>query len=509
MAAKKTTAPAPVKVPNVEHVLPEVSKMVPRWRKVRDCIAGQDTIKERGVEFLPMPNAADRSPENIAKYDAYKLRALFTNFVGRTVAGMVGTVFSKPPTADLPELLAVLHENVDGGAVTMDQQAKKVLTDALSVGRVGLLTDYPQPITQEDGTVLSFTRADVQAGIARPTIQFYFAEDILNWRYTQIAGRRMLTLCVLRESFVISDDGFEVETAPQWRVLRLENGVYTCEVFQKLAAGITSVGKYSPTQANGKTFDYVPFEFVGPDNNDGGIDEPPIMDLVEINLAHYRNSADFEEMCFILGQPTPVIAGLTEDWVKEIMKGEVRLGSTTSLLLPTGASATYLEVSESQLSLKAMEHKERQAVAIGARLVSQQTVQRTAKEAGMEDAATQSVLLSTANNVNSAYKRSIQTAALFAGATLTEEQGYRLNTDFEILTLDATAIAARVKAWVDGIITFTECRSVLKRAGWATLDDEKAREELDKDATRNAEALGMVDPKEPANTLPKDTGNEE
>jgi len=480
-AAKKPVA----STVNVGYVLPEVLDMVDEWRTVRDCVGGQSAVKERGVTYLPMPNAADQSTENVLRYDAYKNRGIFVNMTGRTLNGMVGTAFNKAPIATLPPELDIMHENVDGGATTMDQQARQVLSDALGVGRCGLLTDYPTA----DGFV---SRAQVNNGEMRPVIQFYFAEDIINWRYETVNAIRKLSLVVLVESYEVEIDEFKRTTEMQWRVLRLVNGIYTVEVYRKTEMGIVSQGvPMVPLQSGAKPFDYIPFEFVGSRNNDGGIDEVPLSALADVNLGHYRNSCDFEEMVFILGQPTTVIAGLNKSWVEEVLKGEVKTGSSTALMLPVGASATYLQVNESQLALKAMEHKELMAAAIGAKLVNPNSVQRTAKEATMDDASEQSVLLSAVYNVNSAYRKSLESAALFAGAEITDDLGYEINTDFEIMSLDAAALQARVKMWTDGAITFSEMRSILVRAGIATLDDAQAKAELEKEALANAAAMGL------------------
>lgn len=470
---------------NVDHVLPAVQEAAGGWKLIRDCLDGQDAVKAAGTEYLPMPNPTDTSAENEARYAAYKQRGVFTNMVGRTLNGMVGTAFSKEPVATLPDSLMPLYDNVDGGAVSMDQQARQVLSDALSVGRCGLLTDYPT-------TAGPVTRDKINSGQVRPVIQFYFAEDIINWKYEVIDSLRMLVMVVLREKYESGGDEFKRDTDVQWRVLRLTDGVATTQVYRKGPGGIAAEGPPIPIlQHAGTPFSYIPFEFVGSRNNDGGVDESPMRALADLNIAHYRNSCDFEEMVFILGQPTTVIAGLTQTWVEEVLKGKVIMGSSVALMLPEGATATYLQVNESQLALKAMEHKEQLAISIGARLVNEGAVQRTAKEAQMDDASDQSVLLSAVNNVNAAYRRSLESAALFAGITITDETGYELNTDFEIMQLDQAALTARVKMWTDGAITWTEVRSILRRAGVATLEDEEAKEELEEEAASNMAAVGL------------------
>lgn len=471
---------------NVDFVLEEVENMRPLWAVVRDCLDGQEAVKARGTTYLPMPNPLDTSPENRERYYAYKKRGIFMNFTQRTLQGMTGAVFGKDAEAILPDALMPLYNNVDGGAVTLDQQAKQVLSDVISVGRCGLLTDYP---TRDKPA----SRADVSNGRVRPVIQFYFAEDIINWRYEIKDSIRILSLVVLRESYIAEDDGFKKDMKPQWRVLRLEKGKYTVTLYRKDESGAFAKvgGTVTPKQSNGQPFDYIPFEFVGSSNNDAGIDPAPLLDLANLNIGHYRNSCDFEEMVHLLGAPTPVITGLDQDWVDNVLKGRIVLGSTVALPLPEGCDAFLLQIDESQLALSAMEHKERQAVALGARLVQNAKVQRTAKEAGMEEASEQSLLLSAAKNVNSAYKRALTSAARFAGAPITDDIGYNLNTDFDILRLDSQGRAQLLAEWQRGAITFGEYRSILRRAGVATLDDEEAQEALDEEAETVAARMGL------------------
>ena len=46
--------------------------------------------------ILPAPNARDGSDDNQVRYDAYRSRANFVNFVSHTKEGMLGMVFRKP-----------------------------------------------------------------------------------------------------------------------------------------------------------------------------------------------------------------------------------------------------------------------------------------------------------------------------------------------------------------------------------------------------------------------------
>lgn len=474
---------------NIDYKLPEVERALVPWRRVRDCVDGQDAVKARGKDYLPLIQAWDTSTQNVQRNIDYAERAVFYGVTKRTLKGMVGQVVGKPAVLTVPELLAFLQEDVDGGAVSIDQQARQALSDTLSVGRLGLFTDYPNI---PEGTTV--TRQDQIDGRIRPSIQYYFAEQMINWRVEMVKGLRKLTLMVLEESYVKTDDGFKKEDALQWRVLRLVNNMYIQQVWRKTESGSFFVYESSiPKDAKGKPFDEITFTVVGSDNNDAGIDDAPLLDMANINIAHYRNSADYEEALFIVGQATPVLAGLTKEWVKDVWGDKdlfpqgVALGSRAAIPLPEGGSAELLQAQPNSMAFEGMEHKEKQMVALGAKLVEPKTGERTLGEAQMDEASESSVLMSCAKNVSAAYTKCLRWAAAFVGAAIPEptgedeeeEFGYQLNTDFEISRMTTEQRKQLMEEWLSGAISYTEYRSILRRMGVATQDDEEAQAEVD------------------------------
>lgn len=485
--AQQVSTP-PLAVPitaEIDHVLPEVVEMLPKWQRIRDCINGSDAMRKRAATYLPHPFGLSVDKTEAAVFSTYANRAIYNNATGRTISGMVGQVFAKAPSITLPASMEPYLLDIDGGTVQLEQQVKQALHDVLGPGRCGILADYP--------TDRPLTRKEITDGGIHPTIQYYFAEQIINWRIDVIDGMRKVTLVVLAEEYTAKDDGFKKEVGEQWRVLRLVDNVYTMAVYRKQDGSfIESTAEFAPTDAAGATFNEIPFYIIGPQNNDPGIDDPPVMALAEINLGHFRNSADFEDLLFLIAQPTPVFTGLTQAWVDENMSGKVVLGSRIAQLLPKGATAELLQVNESQLLLAAMEHKERQMVALGAKLVESNKVQRTLGEARIEVASEASVLSTATQNVSAAYTRALKVVARFAGATGDVE--YALNTDFEISSLTPEARGQLLKEWQAGSISFTEYRDLLRRAGIATQSDEEAKEEIDNDTERTSSLIGGIDP---------------
>lgn len=430
------------KSPNIDFVHPELRAVLTRYRMIADCLEGEEAVKRAGngggaYLIRPnLPNATNSRPSRVdggdddPMFDAAAVteeqeerfrqlvaRAVFYNVTQRTHRGLVGAVFKNEPAVTVPEFLPRIEEDCDGAGVPLAQQAEKAAGYALAFGRYGLLVDYPSLAEPA-------TRAQVVSGDVSPTVVLYDPQSVINWRTIVVGASRILSLVVIRESVSVSDDGFQTEDEPRWRVLRLVQGesdgglVYEVSMWKQGAkSGYELDGlPIVPKDGSGKPFTRIPFLFGGAVNNDPEVDLPPLADLAGLNIAHYRNSADNEELLHMCGQATPIVCGLTEDWAREILRGEVRLGSRGLVPLPAGGSATLLQMQSTTAIGEAMKDKERQMVALGAKLVEQKQVQRTATEAAIEDAAETSVLGSCVRNVEAAYRWALQVCCDFVGA---------------------------------------------------------------------------------------------
>lgn len=487
---------------NVEYVRPEVTALQYQYDIIRDCIDGSRNVKNKREIYLPQPNTHDPEEYRVKRYISYVARAVFYNVTRRTLYGLVGQVFLQEPVIEVPPLLDPVVKDANGSGVSLKQLAKAVQSYVVAYGRSGVLADYPKT----DGPA---TRAQQQAGEIRPTITAYAPWNIINWRTITRGSRVLLSLVVLKEEYDKSDDGFEAETATQYRVLKLVNNVYTVEIWRE---GIGSGGfmpiaeeTVTPTDARGNLLDEIPFMFVGAENNDPEPDAPPLYDIADLNIAHYRNSADYEESVFMLGQPTPWFAGLTQDWVDNVMKGTVALGSRAGISLPVGGTTGLLQAQPNTLAKEAMDTKERQMVALGAKLVEQKSVQRTAEEASQDKASETSSLATMTENVNSAMQWVLEWCGIFSGAVTVREDAkdsenkkirFELNTEFEISKLSSEQIRMVIESWVKEAITTDEMRHRLRQTGlafedkkkydaWVKTEEEKSRENMEFSAGLN------------------------
>lgn len=462
--------------PNIGFVRGEITTMIPKWNLVEDCLKGQDAVKSKLDIYLPRPNVTDKSPENLARYDNYVARAVYYNVTRKTCDGLVGQVFSRDPLVNIPDLLKPMWSNVDGAGVTLDQQAKKGLAMLLGIGAFGLLTDYP-------AVDRAVSLAEQQAGYIRPTIVQYHRKAVINWRYKTVGAKRVLSLLVLNEEHT-KDDGFEISTEYIYRVLRLtesnECTVSTWRYVQDDSGDRYEVIDQERIIRDGKglPLSEIPFEFCGVLNNDANIDEPPLYDLAVLNIAHYRNSADYEDSCYLVGQPTPYFSGLTEQWVNKVFKNKtIQMGSRAAIPLPVGGVAGLLQANENSMPMEAMKHKEAQMTALGAKLIQVGSGKNTLGEAQLSEAGEMSTLATAAKNVSAAYTNALKIAARMAGVPETDIE-YSLNTDFPASRLTPNERAQLVLEWQSGAITQSEMRAGLRKAGVANLDLADYEKEL-------------------------------
>lgn len=471
----------------VDTVLSELADVLDDYKLIRDCIAGQKAVKKGKDAYLPVPDPLDTSTDATTRYTHYLTRATFYGATGRTLRGLVGLVFDKDPAVEAPEMLAPVIADASGNGMSLDASAEASLFEVVGLGRAGLLTDYPE-------TEGPTTAADAKAGNVRPTITRYPAEAVINWRQRTVGAKTLLSLVVIREAYLIEDDGFAEQVGTQHRVLRLTpEGIYQISIYKEDDAEPTVI---TPLDGRGQYLREIPFTFIGAENNDPRVDRPPLQDIAEVNIAHYRNSADYEESVFMLGQPTPVFAGLTKAWVDEVFhsvwtdehtgatrrENVVRLGARGAVPLPEGGTAMLLQVEPNTLAFEAMTHKEKQMIALGAKLIENSGTQQTATEATLDSVLDNSVLSTCARNVSKAYKQALTWAWLFMTGDMVDDPDvldYALATDFGGKLLTAQDRAEIVSAWQKNAITWEEMRWGLKRAGTAYEDDDKAKESIE------------------------------
>lgn len=468
-----------------------------KWKKVRNAVAG-DLISYLRNVGLNEPN----KKYGEARQAEYEQGAICYNFTKRTLSGMVGSVMRKDPEQIIPDELRYLLANCDGSGVGLWQHAQDTLMEIDSIGRGGLLVDAP-----ETGAA---TAAEQNEGLLNPVIAFYTAENIINWRMKRFGSVNRAVMIVLREvwEYFESDDEFVVKYGEQYRVLDIdENGNYRQRLYKFKAEGgdaepVETIYPELGDQLKGK----IPFTFIGASNNDATVDDAPLLPLAELNIGHFRNSADNEESSFVVGQPTLFISPgetMSLQLFEAANPNGVKMGSRTGHNIGAGGTAQLVQADPNNLAKQNMLDKEQQAIQIGAQLITP-TQQITAESARLQRGADTSVMATIARNVSQAYTDALKWVAAMMGLREGTEIEFKLNMEFflnEMTAQDRAAWMADINA---GLLPATAYYAALRKAGITDWTNEDIQNAIADQPLPNATAVrGGI----PASANPQDQQN--
>lgn len=427
----------------VNSLHPNYSKAKSQWDRCRDAYEGGDAVKGKKTIYLPKLGGQDANG-----YNAYLLRSLFFGATQRTVEGVAGSIMRKDPTHDIPDKLKHLDEDTTFTGVGLPEFSKQVISELFITGRIGVLIDR-MPI-----------------GDTRIFWSIYKAENIINWKM----DNNILVYIVLEESYELEgEDKYTVEIKTQYRELLIEDGKYLQRIHRE-SAGVDkfTVQEIVPTQ-RGKALDYIPFVFGSPSGVEMSISKSPILDLADVNLSHYRSSADLEHGRHFTALPTIYCSGVSP----KDLGDAIHIGSGSALVLPPPeAKAGIIEFTGKGLSTltDALKEKEEQMAKLGARMLAPrlktaETAETTRINASSEESVTISISKAGSD---------ILTKALTISAdweTIKGNSDIILNTDIIDAKMDPKTLTALLAVRQAGEISAESFTYNLKRGELLMPDD--------------------------------------
>lgn len=424
-----------------------------QWDRIRAALEGSDAIKNNGTVFLDQPSAMTAN-----EYTAYKNRAAFYPVAERTLRGMTGMICRKPPRIELPKRLEGIRATATSSGNPLGVMIEDALADVLSLGRKGWLLDFP---------------ANSATSLTLPYFAVYDADSILDHRTEIVDGIGRLTYLTLQE-----DPGDE-DADEMIRHLAIENGVYVVRRWAIKGKAEAMIEEVIPT-VNGKPLTEIPFVCMSPYDLRVDLEKPPMLDLVDVNISHYRNSADYEHALYLTAQPTPYVTGNLDEANKP-----KSIGSGSIWYLPEGATAGMLEFSGAGIEAqrKAMEDKENRMAALGARMINEGRNRNEASDtAKMRGASELSLVAGSVNYVEAGLERLLRVAAVWVRAN-PDEVKVELNRDWVSVAMDPNTLNSLIKAWQSGAISHETLWSNLQRGEIAdatkSLADERDQIEED------------------------------
>jgi len=467
-------------------VHPEVEYWAPEWTKIRDAIAGEREIKRKGAVYLrPMNDDKDH-------YAAYLERAVFYNMSAQTLAGMVGQVFRRPPTIrNLPVVGRVVARGADGTEEVISQGSdhrvqlqrfakdgtshqgfsKTTAAEQIAMGRFGALVDAPE--TSKTSAPSSY-------------VVGYTTENILDWTIEDVDGfyqpTRILVREFEREGHIGSQDNTWIgQKQPRGRrgrgvtnsgavrpTLTSANGYNYTTIYRELVLETQEDGSRIYVQnvykedvfvsrrvplVRGNPLSFIPFVFFGASSNAADCEKPPLLDIVDLNLKHYRTYADLEHGRFYTALPTYYAPGNADNDAAEYAIGpaqvwEVPSGETPGILEFKGEGLKTLE--------RALNEKEQQIAAIGGRLMPgmSKSVSESDNQSALREANEQSLLLNVILALEEGMTTLVRYWLMFRDVPLSETATlrYEIDTTFRTTALDARSLRAIQQLYEGGLL---------------------------------------------------------
>ena len=459
-------------------------------KRVRDFVQGSDKVKAEGVEYLPKPIESGNIIYDNKRYKAYVKRACFFNATGNTLDNLLGELFRVEPRVELKPPLEFLAENVDGGGNDLQTFLKTLAGEVIQTGLTGILVDYPfvdreKVISIKDKEDLGLT----------PQLKTIKREDIINWNYNVKDNRKQLEFLVIREDYTDPKDRYSENTIKRLREFEIVNGQVVTRVKESESASqLSEAANYSKTLEavivglDGKPLKEIPFIAVGSKHNCIENNPLPLGAIAILNESHYRNSADDEESSFMVGQPTPVIKHISEDWFNRVLGGKLNLGARTAIPLEHESSdVTLLQAEPNTMPLTRMQHKEEQMRMLGASLVMEKGGNTTATEKVLDASSELSVLANISVNISKGVNDALKFAILFTGGEVAKDTILEINQDFDAGIFDNNQVSSIQTAYRNELISRPETRDLLRKAGWKLQDDDSALEDIKKDNNEEGE----------------------
>jgi hypothetical protein len=308
-------------------------KFEEQWKRIRDVVEGSDKVKREGTLYLPK-----LSGQTEDEYESYKLRANFLNLTARIINTNTGLMFSKQPTIDLPKSIAYLYDDTET-FTSIYELFYTSTREVLTMGRFGIMLDIDTDKAGND--------------IIIPVM--YVTEDIVYWQ--TVDGE--LTRLVLKEIQIV-DGTEEVEFVMDYSLVIVDNEL-VCKV-EKTNTSTDEVSVIYPS-FRGRSISMIPFCCVNTTGLNFTPVKSPVLDIVDLNLSHYRSSADYEHGLHFVAMPTPVLTGASDI-------SKIKIGASAILLPDPNSKAFYLEFLGQGLNAleKALSNKQSQMSMFSARI---------------------------------------------------------------------------------------------------------------------------------------------
>lgn len=334
----------------ISAVHPLFEKYIHIWGKLDDVFEGQEVIKKKRTDYLPMLPSMEldgiTTEQDLGskRYAQYLLRANFPDNYSEAVRNNHGMLWSKPPLIQLPKEMEYLNEKATRDGLSLSSLLSLINEMQLRNGRVGLLLDM----------------SAIASASNKPFISLYYAKAIRNWDKadaTEEVEQDSLNMVVLDESKLVRvDGGFDWEQQTRYRVLSLgkldvDDPKGTAEYKQALFIDTDQFDedKLIRPVYLGTPLTEIPFVAINASDCLIDPDVPPLLGLANLCLSMYISDADYRQHLYLQSQDTLVRIGASGAGGED-GDAPARVGAGAVMDVALGGDVKYVGVESQGLS---------------------------------------------------------------------------------------------------------------------------------------------------------------
>jgi hypothetical protein len=386
------------------------------------------------------------------------------NAFKKTCSFLSGQVFQADIVFDDTVDVTVLEQSsdVDGKGNNINVFAKRVFFNGIGKGVALILVDATAVEPDTNRTV-----AEEQALGVRTFFKEVRPEDLIGYRLSDDGTLAQIRIAETKTK----PDGLYGEKDVQ--CIRLFNDDGTWELYEK-----QDDGEYIVTKSGALSYKGVPIvPFIPGEEFNVVAGESPLMDLAELNLAHWRSKSDQTHILHV-GR-VPLLFG-------RHLNMDTAVSGVSSLLNSDedGSDLKFVEISGAAIAAGAADLKETEAQM--ALYGLQQLVPRSGNQTATEKAITSSESNSSLGTWATEFETILTMAYTIAGEFQNKEfpqEGLSVNKEYDLGIADSQELLAILKANEQGVISAQSAFTEFRRRGvfdehmaWRDIEDEKELE---------------------------------
>lgn len=287
--------------------------MSPKWKKIRAVLAGTDALRKARTTYLP------QFPKEPDLYYRHRVdNTTLLNMTDITLGSWVGRPFSDPVQVDddVPAQIRDMLNDVDRRRSGLSVFLRDWFKEGLTCAFAHVLVD--SPYVEKEGR----TKADdLREGI-RPFWSFLKPEDVLFMASTYVGSQEVLTHVRISETEK-EMDGFVQKSKRRIRVFdrKLSGddvGVWVT-VYEEQRTKSKKVEWVQIKPSRRIDIDEIPLVTFYADRQGLQLGKPPIEDLVDLNLAHWRSTSDHTNVLTVARFPIIGASGIPHEEANNIV----------------------------------------------------------------------------------------------------------------------------------------------------------------------------------------------